>query len=445
MRSRFGRTDDGSVLRLQAHDEHVVERALGLHAERDADVPLRVGVDEEHLEPALGEPGGDADGGRGLAGAALVVEDGEAAGALDFAAGTEGGNGVGGRGRLVWRRGGRGSGATGSGSGLTGSGSRLTGSRSRLTGSGSGSRSRGSGSGGSGSRLRLGSQPAARESGTTRASRLRLRQASARGTPPSTRNDAGLSPEPPATRAPPRSACRMRRRRRRRRPRPVPSFHGTPSSRRTRNLRRAPPSGNETGRRIPCRKQCSSRSCRPSHVSRVRCRPRPSAARTRRRIADARFTKRTPPLIMERREGPSNARAISALRSARARSGAAPGSASGGASRGRRRRARTTPRPPPGPRRARRSRSRSVTLDRPSFATRRPASTSSGNAIGFRYAQCDSTQRPMTSPPRDVEPALGDEVPVDDGVEVRVVDDVVHVPVDVVVHPARRRWATKCG
>src|SRR5437016_13362184 len=37
----------------------------------------------------------------------------------------------------------------------------------------------------------------------------------------------------------------------------------------------------------------------------------------------------------------------------------------------------------------------------------------------------------------DVEPALLDEEAVDDGVEVRVVDDVVDVPVDVVVVPAR--------
>src|SRR6185369_15186999 len=36
----------------------------------------------------------------------------------------------------------------------------------------------------------------------------------------------------------------------------------------------------------------------------------------------------------------------------------------------------------------------------------------------------------------DVEAALGDEPAVDDGVEVRVVDDVVDVAVEVVVHPA---------
>ena len=90
-----------------------------------------------------------------------------------------------------------------------------------------------------------------------------------------------------------------------------------------------------------------------------------------------------------------------------------------------------------------------------------------GKAMRPRYAQCDSTQRPMDSPramsrppssmreirwpgtrtrladrrrPRraDVEAPVLDEVAVDDGVEVRVVDDVVDVPVDVVVHPARR-------
>src|SRR3546814_1239319 len=38
----------------------------------------------------------------------------------------------------------------------------------------------------------------------------------------------------------------------------------------------------------------------------------------------------------------------------------------------------------------------------------------------------------------DVEATLADEVVVDHRVEVRVVHDVVHMAVDVVVHPARR-------
>jgi hypothetical protein len=38
----------------------------------------------------------------------------------------------------------------------------------------------------------------------------------------------------------------------------------------------------------------------------------------------------------------------------------------------------------------------------------------------------------------DVEPAVADQVLVDDGVEVAVIDDVIDVAVDVVVHPARR-------
>src|SRR3546814_10118280 len=38
----------------------------------------------------------------------------------------------------------------------------------------------------------------------------------------------------------------------------------------------------------------------------------------------------------------------------------------------------------------------------------------------------------------DVEPAFVNQVGVDHRVEVGVVDDVVHVAVDVVVHPARR-------
>src|SRR5207253_9606745 len=39
--------------------------------------------------------------------------------------------------------------------------------------------------------------------------------------------------------------------------------------------------------------------------------------------------------------------------------------------------------------------------------------------------------------PLDVEPSLLDEEPVDDGVEIRVVDDVVDVSIDVIVVPAR--------
>jgi hypothetical protein len=38
----------------------------------------------------------------------------------------------------------------------------------------------------------------------------------------------------------------------------------------------------------------------------------------------------------------------------------------------------------------------------------------------------------------DVEPALADQVLVDDRIEVAVIDDVIDVAVDVVVHPAGR-------
>src|SRR5258708_2405530 len=48
------------------------------------------------------------------------------------------------------------------------------------------------------------------------------------------------------------------------------------------------------------------------------------------------------------------------------------------------------------------------------------------------HAQADD--RPVM----DVEPAGPDQVLVDDGVEVGIVDDVVDVAVDVVVHPTRR-------
>jgi hypothetical protein len=47
---------------------------LAADAERDADVALRVDVDEQHPQARLGEARGDVDGRGGLARAALVVE-----------------------------------------------------------------------------------------------------------------------------------------------------------------------------------------------------------------------------------------------------------------------------------------------------------------------------------------------------------------------------------
>ena len=68
---------DHVVGRRRPVDEHVVERALAADAERGADVALRVDVDEQHVVAALGDAGGEVDRGRGLAGAALLVEDGD--------------------------------------------------------------------------------------------------------------------------------------------------------------------------------------------------------------------------------------------------------------------------------------------------------------------------------------------------------------------------------
>jgi hypothetical protein len=68
---------DGCVRGTSAHDEHVIERLFGLDAERDADVALRVGVDQKDPQAARRNARGDAHGRRGLAGSALVIEDRE--------------------------------------------------------------------------------------------------------------------------------------------------------------------------------------------------------------------------------------------------------------------------------------------------------------------------------------------------------------------------------
>jgi hypothetical protein len=46
------------LARAHAHHEHVVERLLGLHAERHANVSLRVRVDEQDVQPARRQSGG---------------------------------------------------------------------------------------------------------------------------------------------------------------------------------------------------------------------------------------------------------------------------------------------------------------------------------------------------------------------------------------------------
>jgi hypothetical protein len=62
--------------------------------------------------------------------------------------------------------------------------------------------------------------------------------------------------------------------------------------------------------------------------------------------------------------------------------------------------------------------------------------------VGERHRRLERAVRLHAQPDHlagvDVEPALGDQPAVDHGVEVRVVLDVVDVPVDVVVLPARR-------
>src|SRR5262249_10463092 len=72
---------DTRIARIGAVDQHVIERLLAGHTERNADVALRIGVDEQAIVLALCQAGGEVDRGRGLAGAALLVEDRDPAGA----------------------------------------------------------------------------------------------------------------------------------------------------------------------------------------------------------------------------------------------------------------------------------------------------------------------------------------------------------------------------
>ncbi len=74
---RTGHDDLGEGLPV---DEHVVDaRHLGVvvHAQGGAGVPLRVQVDDQHLQPGLGQGRGDVDRGRRLADATLLVRHGQ--------------------------------------------------------------------------------------------------------------------------------------------------------------------------------------------------------------------------------------------------------------------------------------------------------------------------------------------------------------------------------
>lgn len=77
---QVGSYADGGVLRANPHDKDVVQSLVGLGAERHADIPLGVGVDQEDAQAAVGEPCGDADGSRRLTCAALMIEDRKARG-----------------------------------------------------------------------------------------------------------------------------------------------------------------------------------------------------------------------------------------------------------------------------------------------------------------------------------------------------------------------------
>src|SRR5262249_34441002 len=70
------------VGRIDAVDQHVIERLLAGHPEGNPDVALRIGVDQQTLVLAFCQAGGEVDRGRRLAGTALLVEDRNAAGAL---------------------------------------------------------------------------------------------------------------------------------------------------------------------------------------------------------------------------------------------------------------------------------------------------------------------------------------------------------------------------
>ena len=125
-------------------------------------------------------------------------------------------------------------------------------------------------------------------------------------------------------------------------------------------------------------------------------------------------------------------------RAARAPRAAAAGSRAAAASRGRRTRARTSPSRSPAPRPRGTARSRSARSSCPRCPTRSAASTVSGNATAARNWQCDSAHSPIASPAWMSSPPSLDQPAVDHRVEEGVVLDVVDVPVDVVVRPARR-------
>ena len=67
----------GASCRVGTLDHHMVEALFGADAEADANMALRVGIDEEHPLASGGHARGDVDRGGGLTGAALLVEDGE--------------------------------------------------------------------------------------------------------------------------------------------------------------------------------------------------------------------------------------------------------------------------------------------------------------------------------------------------------------------------------
>jgi hypothetical protein len=61
-----------------------------------------------------------------------------------------------------------------------------------------------------------------------------------------------------------------------------------------------------------------------------------------------------------------------------------------------------------------------------------------GEGQGLKEQALRLDDEPDNRTPLDVQYARADQILVHDRIEVRVIDNVVDVPVDVVVHPARR-------
>jgi hypothetical protein len=76
MTSRRSRTpSDNRNVRRDRAQHQLANRGIAVNAEGMADVPLRIGVDEQNARAAPGHPSGQVDGGRRLADTAFHVHN----------------------------------------------------------------------------------------------------------------------------------------------------------------------------------------------------------------------------------------------------------------------------------------------------------------------------------------------------------------------------------